>query len=319
MTKTAEGKVPDILIVGAPRAGTTTVASLLSSHPSIFMSPVKEPHYFAIPDMQLERFRPKLKQRLKNIDIESYLSKDNRKPLHRYYFSNWNEYQRLYRDAPEDSLLAEASPSYLWSKGAAVRINEKNPAAKIIIMLRNPVDRAVSQYFVERKMGMTSRELIEDLRQDLKAENPNWGVSPLYVELGMYSEQVKRYMEVFNRKQIFIGWFDDLIKPGSDFTKELFHFLELPLINTTISVVQKNKSVLPRSAWLNELRYVPAVKKFSQKLGNSSLKSKVKSVFFKSAEKTYPSEIKKILLPIFEPDIHRLEVLLKKDLSAWMN
>src|SRR5919106_4688265 len=109
-------RFPDFFIVGAPKCGTTSLASYLDAHPQIFMSPVKEPKYFFFDAPEL-----------RVIDrLESY--------------------QRLFARAEPDQLCGEASTAYLFSKAAVPAILEANPAAKIIAMVRNPLEMVVSYH-----------------------------------------------------------------------------------------------------------------------------------------------------------------------------
>lgn len=235
------------------------------------------------------------------------------------YFEKKEEYLKLFSEAPSGSLLAEASPSYLWAEGAAERIHAENPDARIIIMLRNPVERAISQYFIERKMGMTKRTADEDIRYDLSFPKRKWGASPLYAELGMYSTQVLRYLNTFGKEKVFIGLLEDLEKNQDDFFKRLFQFLNLEPINVSKEADGRNKSEIPRMDWLNDFRHIPAVKSLHKAVLKGTLKKKLKQWFFKKSEMPDTHEIKKILLPIFEPDIEALEKITGFDLTRWRN
>jgi hypothetical protein len=310
-------KVPDIFIVGAPRCGTTYLSSVLGMHPGVFMCPVKEPHHFAFPDISLNEFRPELRRRIENFNLTEYLNKPERKPVHRMYIVNRGDYLKLFSEAPRDVLLAEASPSYLWAAGAAGRIYNENPDARIIIMLRNPVERAVSQYFIERKMGMTRRSAEADIRFDLNFSKRKWGASPLYVELGLYSKPVKQYLHIFGKEKVFIGLLEDLEKNQEEFINKLFLFLNLSPVAFSGDAGNRNTAEIPRMDWLNEFRHVPAVKSLNRIILKGPFKKKLKQWFFKKSEIPDMSEIKRILLPIFEPDITELEKITGFDLTAW--
>lgn len=309
--------MPDIFIVGAPRCGTTYIASILGRHPGIFMCPVKEPHYFAFPDISLNDFRPALRKRIENFNLPAYLSQQEKEPVHRMYIEKKQDYLKLFRDAPYGTLLAEASPSYLWAKGAAERIHKENPNARIIIMLRNPVERAVSQYLIERKMGMTKRTAVADIRFDLNYLNRKWGASPLYAELGLYSKQVMNYQNVFGKEKVLIGLLEELEKNQDAFFHKLLLFLNLPAVDFSEYAESRNKGEIPRMDWLNDIRHIPAVKSLHRAVLKGAFKKKLKQWFFKKTDIPDIAEIKKILLPIFEPDITELEQITGFDLAAW--
>ncbi len=310
--------IPDFFIVGAPRCGTTFLTSILNRHPAVFMCPIKEPHFFAFPDITIEDFRPALRKRIERFDLNHYLRQNEKRPVHRHYITSRNDYLQLFARAKPEQLCGEASPSYLWAEGAAGRIRTENPEAKIIILLRNPVDRAISQYATERRMGMTSRSLVEDIRYDLSFPIRKWGASPLYVELSLYSSQVKRYIDLFGHERVFVGIFDEMQQQPQLFLQKVAGFLQLPPPELEVPHGNFNRGTLPRFEWFNSLRFHPLIKKSIQPLLNSWLKGKLKTWFFSDVSRLYRDEgVKKLLLPIFEPDIHKLERLIGRDLSAW--
>jgi hypothetical protein len=310
--------IPDFFIVGAPRCGTTFLTSVLIRHPAVFMCPIKEPHFFAFPDITIEDFRPALRKRIEQFDLIHYLKQNNRKAVHRHYVTNRDHYLQLFDKALPGQLCGEASPSYLWAEGAAHRIRKENPQAKIIILLRNPVDRAISQYVTERRMGMTHRSLLDDIRYDLSFPIRKWGASPLYVELGLYSCQVKRYLELFSHERVFIGIFDEMQAQPQEFLQKVADFLQLPPPELQVAHGNSNRGTLPRFDWFNTLRFHPLIKKTIQPLLHTHLKGILKRWFFTDVGNLPQSNrVRKLLLPIFESDIHKLEQLIGKDLSSW--
>ena len=130
-------KKPDFFIVGAPKCGTTALANYLGQHPDIFMAKQKESHHFAT-------------------DLIPY---DD-------YWRNRNHYLKIFQEAKENQIIGEASVFYLLSQEAAKNIKKFSPNAKIIIMLRNPVDLLYSHYFQAVYNG---RETITDFEKALGA------------------------------------------------------------------------------------------------------------------------------------------------------
>jgi hypothetical protein len=140
--------LPTFLIVGTARAGTTTLHHWLSEHPQVRMSAVKEPKYFAF-DEQPDWHGPG----------------DQRAT--RTYTYDRESYQRLFDGAEQFAASGESSPWYLYSPIAAAKIRQEIPAARIIIVLRHPVDRAYSNWAINLQSG---RETITDFHRALKAE-----------------------------------------------------------------------------------------------------------------------------------------------------
>ena len=126
---------PNFFIVGAAKAGTTSLAHYLDEHPQVYLSPIKEPNYFSRNDIHPEHFRKLLKERLALFNIKQYLSESELKSRHAAYLTELEQYQDLFRDAKPNQILGEASVSYLWSQTAAKEIFNANSNAKIIIVL----------------------------------------------------------------------------------------------------------------------------------------------------------------------------------------
>ena len=129
---------PNFFIVGAPKAGTTSLYKYLESHPDIFMSALKETNYFSFTEIEEQ----KLYYREKGV-------------------SDWNSYLSLFENASGKKAIGEASVSYLFYPKTARAIKEKFSDARIIIMLRNPAERALSHYFMDYKMGYVKRKFSE--------------------------------------------------------------------------------------------------------------------------------------------------------------
>jgi hypothetical protein len=180
---------PNLFIVGAVKCGTTSLHSYLAQHPRIYMSPVKEPYFFSAPPPGHPTF-----------DEASYLS--------------------LFRDASTEWLRGESSPLYLWDATTPQRIREVAPKSKIIIMLRDPTERAYSHYLMDVEQGSQTLSFLEAIRREL--DRP----FHLYVELGRYRDQVERYLSLFSEDVMVIffeSFFDDVEKQ----LKEVFRFLKV--------------------------------------------------------------------------------------------
>ena len=122
--------LPSFFIVGAPKAGTTSLYHYLEEHPEVYMSPIKETNFFSSKQMQEQELY---------YDATPIQSK--------------NQYLELFKDVSQEKQVGEASVSYLYYTGVAKKILEFNPKAKIVIMLRNPVERAFSHYLMDKRLG----------------------------------------------------------------------------------------------------------------------------------------------------------------------
>src|SRR5205807_6443730 len=120
-----------------------------------------------------------------------------------------DEYLRLFSKSNGRRIIGDASPSYLWHPEVPRRINEVAPDAKIAIILRDPVERAYSHYLMDYREGAQSRPFYSALLEDMHRPKKGWGVSYLYYELGLYAQQVRRYLETFTPERVKILLFED--------------------------------------------------------------------------------------------------------------
>src|SRR5688572_27472269 len=124
-------RLPDFLVVGAAKAGTISLYHYLAQHPDVFMSPVNECNFFALETANWDR---------------EYLGPVDRFYIDQHCVRNLDAYHRLFEAARAGSVIGECSPLYLFSDVAPARIHAHIPNAKIIVILRQPIDRAFSNY-----------------------------------------------------------------------------------------------------------------------------------------------------------------------------
>src|ERR1700751_3282597 len=147
MRRMKAAPVPNFFIVGTGKAGTTSLYHYLKQHPQIYMSPIKEPCYFAS-EIRLENFGPELLAMATRDApaLRNYLDGPMREKRFGGIVTCWEDYLRLFRQAQAEKGIGEASVCYLWSKTAARNIAAQIPDARILMILRDPAERAFSQY-----------------------------------------------------------------------------------------------------------------------------------------------------------------------------
>ena len=202
---------PDFLIVGAPRCGTTFMYEYLNQHPRVFMSPIKEPNHFAT-----------------DLDSGNYLDSIS-------FMRDRQRYLALFSDARPDQLTGEASTWHLYSKAAAANIKAANPAARIVIMLRDPVEMMYSLH--ERRMYGGSEHLrrFEDALAAEADRRVGRQVAPqarnvkglLYRDVARYATQVERYFDTFGRERVHVIVFDDFRADPASAYRRTLEFLGL--------------------------------------------------------------------------------------------
>lgn len=294
---------PDFFIVGAQNSGTSSLHSYLGQHPQVFMPALKEPHYFS----QLAPIREM-----------------------RYPTTNVSEpeaYLKLFAKAALGMLKGEASSSYLWDAAAASRIHAVNPAAKILIILRDPVARAYSGYLKDVREGWQELPFYEALRRDFSLEPKGYGISRLYLELGLYSQQVKRYLDIFGEERVKIIPFKSLTSSlaiGHGVLEEILAFLELdgskqrPMDTTKI----ENPFGVPRWDWARRAAGSRLVRYIGRALVPASLGSTytIKRLIFEpllvrhAAPPPIDPRAKQWLISQYDSDVTALERLLQRSL-----
>ena len=286
---------PNFFIVGTQRAGTTSLYNYLKKIPGVYMSRVKEPSYFA----------------------PNYVRPDAGR-----FLRDKEEYLRLFKNARGYIAVGEASPSYLSDPDAPKLIHQTVPNARIIMILRDPIERAYSYYLIKKRGGMKSSfydELIRDYESRVKVA----GRSQLsYIELGMYYEQVKRYFDTFGREQVKVIIFEEFVQHLEQTVNEVLAFLGVNY-NVTEIREQYNPYSVPRSSfalWIFAFfRWLRArnikTYKIATLLPHSLMRSFREKMLFKRNQKPKidPKAVK-FLQEIYHDDVIRLESLLGRSL-----
>lgn len=308
---------PNFFVVGAVKAGTTSLYHYLSQHPQVFLSPVKEPNYFST-DIDVASFSDSY---LRNplADLDSYF---NQKPLQKihaaFFVRKPHQYELLFNGATTQKAIGEFSTSYLFSSKAALNIYNYNPDAKIIAILRNPVERAFSHYLMALRYSFTTKRFMDAIKEDMKQKEKGWGISELFIELGMYADQIKAYQDIFPASQIKILLHDDLKNNPENLLKDICLFLEIGP-HEFIFKEKHNVASVPKYKRLMGIMTDTGVKKKINKFFPDSMKKHVKNLLFTSSHLPKMAQAEKLfLLDIYREDIQKTSQLINRDLSDWL-
>jgi len=309
-------KKPNFFVVGAAKSGTTTLSNWLDSHPEVYISPIKEPNFFST-DIDISLFEPFYKKNTFFADT-AYFSNRPLKKVHLSFIRSNENYNALFEDVLEEKAIGECSTSYLYSELAAENIKKYQPDAKIIIILRNPVSRAFSHYLMALRFGYTSKKFLEEIEIDRKRLNKGWGISRLYIELGMYSEQIKRYYNHFAPDKILILLNEELNNNTLQTFNKVCDFLNVSKINH-IQLNRYNEANIPKMPVFNRLVSRSGLKFIVQKLVSDKFKDQVlKLLFSKSDVPVISKSEKEFLLKIYKPDIISTSEIIGRDLNHWL-
>lgn len=312
-------RIPDFFIVGAAKAGTTALYAYLQQHPQVFMSRIKEPNYFA-KDINPDHLCPQVKKMMEAENISSFLNSASGEVLHRAYLQNETDYLKLFQHAPADKKAGEASASYLYSTVAAEEIYKAQPQARIIIMLREPSQRAYSHYLMDLKIGFTTRSFADALEEDRLHHPKGWGGNSLYRELGFYYEQVKRYLDIFPPEQVCILLQDDLKKNKKETLTKVFRFLGIDDEFVPDESGFKNEAAVPSGKLASMLMRSSKLRIHLRRLlKDSALKRILLRLIYKKPEQSEGDRIQlQLLKKEYAEDIRKLSSLINRDLTTWL-
>lgn len=317
-------RIPNFFIVGAAKAGTTSLYYYLKQHPDIYMSPVKEPHYFA-KDIDINKFSIDYKKNSLILNKEN-IANFNLLELHSAYVRDFETYKQLFKHRKNEKVIGEASVSYLYSKVAAKEIYNYNPNAKILIILRDPIERAFSHYLMNLSLGLTTKkDFIKEVMEDYEKKEKGWGISHLYIELGLYSDQIKRYLEIFPKENIKIVKFEMLKNYTEETLKDIFKFLGVENSNFKIDLSIKNASYIPTNPLINRFLNMYILNTIRTKIRPyihpsiwQILSKTYRNIFFKKNKPILTHEDRIILLDYFINDIKKVEDLTSLNLKNWL-
>lgn len=311
--------LPTFIVVGANKGGTTSIYHYLKQHKQVYLSPIKEPHFFS-QDIDINLFKKEFAHN-KLQDIEKYVSGDMKEEYHAAFIRDIEQYKKLFSRVQDQKAIGELSTSYLYSKVAAKEIKNLLPDCKIIICLRNPFERAYSHYRMNLWTGNSNefdfyKALVEDFNHTPKV----WGNAHLYTEIGLYYEQVKRYLDVFGKENVKIIFTEDMKKNAPQVIKELYEFIGVDSSFIPDTSTRYNEVFTPKYKNITWFLNKSGIRPLMKRLSPQFLKNIVVKVFYKGkGEKgEIPENAKQFMKEKFSDDISKLSLLLNKDLSNWI-
>lgn len=300
--------MPNFLIIGAPRSGTTTLHEELKRHPQVFMSSIKEPLFFAVEGEDEQFHGPQDNQGIR--DLKTYCS--------------------LFSGVRYEQAIGEASPLYLYSQKAPYRIKHHIPNVKLIAILRNPIDRAYSHFLHHKLLGY---ENLDDFREAIEAEEERermrWSPFWFYRKMGVYSEQIARYLSLFRSDQIRVFLFEDLQQNPKSLFKDIAQFLGIDGGLVIKAPAVHNASGYPINVKLNTFLTQPnfistVLRPFLSEKARLKLRLKVWDVILRGVRQSnlrkppLRPEVREWLIEYYREDILRTQDILRRDLSYWL-
>lgn len=300
-------RLPDLFIAGAAKAGTTALDEFLRQHPQIEMSPHREPNYFAFPGR-----RPNLRG-----------PGGRPAPINQTSIVDFDTYASLFAGIPEDVVAGETSPVYMYMAGTAGRIASRIPHARIVVILRDPVERAISSYGHLLREGREPLDLLPALHAEPRRIAQNWGILWRYVDVGRYARQLREYLRHFDSDRILLLEHGQFSREPAVVCQKVFRFIGVADDFVPDTTVRYNVSGVPRHRWLHDLfNPPPVVRHRIWRLVPRGLRDPLRRFHAKitagNLERHEVSgEARERLRETFEPEVEELQALIGWDLSHW--
>ncbi len=293
-------KLPTFLVVGIEKAGTTSIYQYLNQHPQVYMSPVKETNF-------LER------------DWENFQGKPNPKRI-----DTWEKYCNLFNNVQDEIAIGEVSPNYLFHyQSSSDRIIKYVPDVKMIAILRNPVDRAYSDYLMHLRDSINV-EKVRSLTEQVKFHAD----TSFTIKKGFYYTPVKYYFDTFGKERVKIYLYNDLSENSLVMMQDMYQFIGVNSNFTPDTSQRQQVAAVPKNQSLNNLIKTKnpvrsAVSSVLRAVIPLEMRQKLRSGLINlnsGGKELQPlsSEERKILADFYHEDILKLQDLIQRDLSCWL-
>ncbi len=301
--------LPHFLVIGAAKAGTVSLYHYLQQHPQIYMSPQNEPNFFA----------------LIGADEHTWFhGPGDKENVQKYCVSDPEQYESLFAGAKTNQYVGEVSPVYLYSESASVQIKVALPQVKLLVLLRQPAERAFSHFQHFRRAGLEPEaDFARVIALEESRIKAGWGPVPMwhYVNMGFYARQLQHYYQQFAPEQIWVGLYDDFKTDPSAVLQQMFAFLGVDDGYVVDTAVRHNLGGQPRYLWLHQLMTRPnAVKAGFNQVFPQSLRARLRDTIHQMniPQPTLDAACRAQLNDLYHKDIEELQEMIGRDLSHWL-
>ena len=277
---------PNLFIVGAAKAATTSLWHYLDRHPDVYMSPVKEPHFFS-----------------------GYTPVSGGPAVH-----DEAAYLQLFANGAQHRVRGEASPSYLRHAEVPAAIRRVAPDARIVIVLREPIDRAYSWFLYARRLGFERRSFLDAVRAELSVPlDPT--CFPSHVARSLYAEAVARWLAEFGASALVL-LFDDLATDQRTQVRAVFDLVGIdPSVADAIDPEHHNSFAQPRNGPSGRLIASAHARSLGRAIVPARLRPRIERLLLAPAPKPeLDPTARQVLEELFRPDVARLEEILGRRL-----
>lgn len=313
--------IPNFFVIGAAKAGTTSLYHYLAQHPDIYLPPIKETNHFAMADIDEERLDPVYRKDVQ-LDLPAYIKGGMKRTVHITHVERKMDYEALFASHCHEKALGEISNSYLLCPSAVPAIRERHPSAKLLVFLRNPVRRAWSHYLMNCREGKVRfDDFILEAETDHTAAHKGWGVNHQYLEAGLYGKQMTHVLKEYPAHQVRWFLFEDFVGQPKNVLAEVCKYLEVSPNHAFDASKKSNEAGVPRSKWINQLLVNSGLLHGLKTLASESQKEWIKSKLYRKGNKVakMSDEEENFLTEFYRADVERLSRLLSFNFNQYWN
>ncbi len=308
--KIDKGLLPDFLIIGAGKSGTTSLDSYMNQHPDLFISPVKEPNFFGY----------------EMVDINE-LELPETKEHYKESVTDLSDYQDLFREARPNQLKGETSNLYLYSDTGHQRIKHYVPDAKLIAILRQPAERLYSRFLHLARVDLLPTPQFEDLFE----KGNIWWKRPDLINEGMYFRHLEKFYTNFPKENIRVFLYDEFRSDPQKLMQDMYTFLGVREDFQPDTDVQLNQSGFIKNKLSHKIIgpngvIFGTIKKIAPTIFEKAKKSnKIQGMISNMRSKNLhrpklsPETKRRVTDEIYRKDIESLQTLIDKDLKHWLD
>lgn len=295
--------LPNFIILGASKSGTSATYEFLKQHEQIYVCPMKETNFFAFYGQKPEFRGPRWDMHKKNI------------------VWTLKRYHEQFDGVTNEIAIGEASPSYLFVSGTAIRIKQLIPDVKLIAILRNPTERAFSSFLMLKRDGLEPCKTLADaIADEPRRIHENW-FQHTHIHRGYYGKQLEEYYSRFNQNQIHVCLYDDFIQKPLEIIQSIYRFIGVddsfvPDMSKHHNISGIIKNPILRFLWTK----THPVRRMIWPRPSKKLRTRI-SAFFRNLEMErpeLPAETRQQLINIYRNDILKLQDIIQRDLSIWL-
>jgi hypothetical protein len=279
----------NLFIVGAAKSGTTSFHTYLAQHPEIVMSTIKEPNFFSNKEVLHDNLYYIAAPLVKTIE----------------------EYNSLFVEKCNEKIYGESSVSYLFYPGVAKRLKDYNEKSKILIFLRNPIQRAFSHYLMDYTAGYVNipfADLIENSSLNPKAYQQT-------ISQGLYSNKVDNYIKAFGKDQVKVIILEEVQNDMMSVIKDIEGFLDLSSFNN-YNFETRNSYSYSNSLLIKYFYRSQRLKKCIKFVINRQMINNLKTLFLRAQKPIMKNDCKLFLKELYKEDVQKLSNLINKDLTS---